>query len=521
MILKRNRFQNKSKGTAMLGYGVSCPRGSMKKGGSMGRVTWMAVPVLVVALGGCTVGPDYETPDVALPWRWSNEKIETASTKTVPGVEGVGLAQWWTRMGDPLLDQLVTRAVAGNLDVAAAKARIREARAARDKAVGGFWPSGGPSGSLQGGRTGTAAPTVTYSLGVDASWELDLFGGTRRTVEAADRGAEAAEWELRATLLTLIGDVVQSYVDARTAQARLALSRETARTYANTADLTRVLARAGSATAVDLNKAEASVESAEGDALTHEADFAVATHALSVLLGQDPAALAVLLTEPRAIPQPLDRLPAGIPAEVLTVNPTVRQAERALAQATAAIGAAEADRYPGVSLTGNLSTSALRAGDLFSGSSISWAIGPSVSLPLFNQGALAAAVTEAEAQRDQALIGYRQAVLTALQDVENALVSLDRQTARLERLGRVVANQSEAARLSRALYQAGSASFLDVLDADRSLYSAQDAVLQSRASIAAAHVDLALALGGGWDGGVDAGQPEVIDQDTGPRLALP
>ncbi|WP_413207037.1 efflux transporter outer membrane subunit [Rhodospirillum sp. A1_3_36] len=481
--------------------------------------------IAVMLLAGCAVGPEYETPQVSIPSLWANDQNAPAPVHSVSDASATiareALAVWWTRMGDPLLDDLVSQAVEGNLDVALAKARIREARAARDKAVGGLWPSGGGTGGLSKAKTGTAPSTTSFSLGLQSSWELDLFGANRRAVEGADRTAEAAEWDLRATLLTLIGDVVQSYVDAREAQARLALSRDTSVAQGRTADLTRILVQAGSSTAVDLRKAEAAAISAEADALAHETDFAKAAHRLAVLLGKDPEALIVTLTEPRPIPMPKEPLPAGIPAEVLSVHPTVQKAERELAKATAAIGAAEAGRYPSVSLTGNLSTSAVRAGDLFSASSLSWAIGPSISLPLFNQGALAAAVTEAEAQRDQALVAYRQAVLTALEDVENALVALSRETSRLESLRQVAAAYGDSAILSRELYQAGTASFLDVLDAERSLYSAQDAVLQSEAAIAADHIALAKALGGGWDGVVEAARPEVVDEKTGPRFAFP
>jgi NodT family efflux transporter outer membrane factor (OMF) lipoprotein len=488
------------------------------------RALWGSA-MAVVLVAGCAVGPEYETPKPNIPGLWANGKSEPSSVQPVSDgsttVAREALAVWWTRMGDPLLDDLVRQAVEGNLDVASAKARIRETRAARDKAVGGLWPSGGGTGSLSKAKTGTAPSTTNFSLGLQSSWELDLFGANRRAVEGAERAAEAAEWDLRATLLTLIGDVVQSYVDAREAQARLTLSRETSVAQGRTADLTRILVQAGSSTAVDLRKAEATAISAEADALAHETDFAKAAHRLAVLLGKDPEALIVTLTEPRPIPFPTKPLPAGIPAEVLSVHPTVQKAERELAKATTAIGAAEADRYPSVSLTGSLSTSAVRAGDLFSASSISWAIGPSISLPLFNQGELAAAVTGAEAQRDQALIAYRQAVLTALEDVENALVALSREKSRLESLRQVAVAYRDSAVLSRDLYQAGTASFLDVLDAERSLYSAQDAVLQSEAAVAADHIALAKALGGGWDGAVESAKPEVVDENTGPHFAFP
>ncbi|TIS62482.1 MAG: RND transporter, partial [Mesorhizobium sp.] len=212
-------------------------------------------------------------------------------------------------------------------------------------------------------------------------------------------------------------------------------------------------------------------------------------------------------------------IPTGIPADILLTRPDVRMAERQYAQYTAKIGQAEAARYPSVSLTGDISTTALKLGDLGKNSTIGWSFGPSLSVPLFNGGQLQAAVDVARAQRDQYFVAYKAAVLTALEDVENATVSLSQERIRNGKLASSAKSYGDAARLERTLYKAGEASLLDVLDAERSAYSAEDSLLQSRVSIATDYVALNKALGGGWDGAIDSATPEIIDVKTGPRLA--
>ena len=211
-------------------------------------------------------------------------------------------------------------------------------------------------------------------------------------------------------------------------------------------------------------------------------------------------------------------VPTGVPADVLRARPDVRLAERQLAQATARIGAAEAARYPNISLTGSLSTAAATLGSFASGSTVSWAFGPTLSVPIFNGGELAAAVEVAEAQRDQSFIAFRAAVLTALEDVENAAVGLTQERLRHDSLDESATAFREALRLARALYEIGATDFLDVLDAQRSLYSAEDSLIQSQVAIATNYIALNKALGGGWNGVIDAGQPEVVDVNTGPHF---
>lgn len=478
---------------------------------------------LACALSACAVGPDYETPALSLPPQWGDAPARTP-------YQAPELAQWWRRLNDRTLTALVDEAVADNLDVATAKARVREARASYRQALGTLLPSltgnatatRGDDGSNVGGGgdVTVSGPYTQYQAGFDASWELDLFGANRRGAEAALYAQQAAQDELRATLLTLIGDIASNYVSARGYQARIALARRTAATQRETAALTRRKFDAGGASAVDVSNAEGLAAGTEADIPSLETSYAQAVHRLSVLTGRPPTALSSRMASTAPIPAPPGRQPLGVPADILTARPDVRQAERQLAQSTALIGQAEAARYPSVSLTGSIDTTGTKLGDLAKGSTISWSFGPSLTVPIFNGGQLQAAVEVTQAQRDQSFIAFRSAVLTALEDVENAAVALRQERARAEKLSRSAASYGEAARLSRALYESGSTSFLDVLDAERSLYSAQDSLLQSKVAIATDYVALNKALGGGWDGFVDTSRPEVVDK-MAPHLAKP
>ncbi|TIW31244.1 MAG: efflux transporter outer membrane subunit [Mesorhizobium sp.] len=481
--------------------------------------SWVRLSVVMLAattLAGCVVGPDYQKPLLPMPAAWSSQKASPAKPAQ--------LSKWWQRLRDPELDALVEEAVAGNLDVATAKARIREARASYRQSAASLFPSVDSSGSATRNKSavttsGSDSVYSEYQSGFDASWELDLFGANRRSVEAARYGLDASEEELRSTLLTMIGDVASNYAQARGYQARIQLARRSAASQKQTAALTRTMAEAGTATAADVAKAMGQAASTEADVPTLEASYAEAVHRLSVLTGRPPAALNDRLKRGAPIPAPRLPVPAGIPADILLARPDVRLAERQYAQYTARIGQAEAARYPSVSLTGNIDTSALRLGDLGKNSTIGWSFGPTLSVPLFNAGKLEAAADVARTERDKYFIAYKASVLTALEDVENASVSLTQERIRNGKLASSAKSYGDAARLERTLYTSGETNLLDVLDAERSLYSAEDTMLQSRVSLATDYIALNKALGGGWDGVIDSAKPEIVDASTGPRLA--
>ena len=477
------------------------------------------LPVLMILLllSGCTVGPDYEKPLFALPASWGSAK--DASRSRPPE-----LASWWKRLNDPLLNELIEVAVARNLDVATSKAKIREARASYRQTAGALFPTASSSASATQGKSGSSSggSADTYSqfqAGFDAKWEIDLFGANRRAVEAARYGLDAAEEDLRATLLTLVGDVTANYVELRGYQARITLGRRTAASQNETAALTRTKFEAGAASAVDVANASGQAASTEARLPELEAAMAKTAHRLSVLTGQPPATLMERLKKQAPIPRPKLPMPTGVPADILLARPDVRLAERQYAQATARIGQSEAARYPSISLSGDISTSGVRLGDLGKSSSISWSFGPTLTVPVFNAGKLAAAVDVARAQRDQTFIAYHASVLTALEDVENAIVSLAQERLRYNKLAASAGHYREAASLSGRLFEAGSASFLDLLTAQRSLYSAEDSLIASQVAIATDYIALNKALGGGWDGFFDALRPEIIDVNTRTGLA--
>lgn len=464
----------------------------------------LAALLSVSLLAGCMVGPDYQVPHMRLPTSWASNKDKGAHRPPQ-------LAHWWTRLNDPLLTDYVERAVRGNLNVASAKARIQEARSNLRQEAGALFPLANGTSSVSrmqatGATANGAAGTQStqHQAGFDARWELDLFGRNQRAVEAASYGLDASEEDLRNTLLVLIGDVAVNYTQVRANQALLALARRTAKSQRQTAFLTKTKYEAGSAANADVARAEALAATTEADVSTFEIDRAVAVHRLSILLGLPPASLSAELSTSAPIPSPKFPLPVGVPADTLLNRPDVRMAERQLAQATARIGIAEAARYPSISLTGNISTQAVSINDLVQKSTIGWAVGPALTVPLFRGGQLKAAVDTANARRDQASLTYQSAVLTAMGDVENAIVSLAQQRNRSAKLAVAVNAYRSAANSSRIQYELGATEYLNLLDVQRTLYSSESALINSKLAIVSTYIALNKALGGGWSGSVDA-----------------
>lgn len=477
------------------------------------------VGVLLLAtstISGCVVGPDYRKPAVNLPQKWGSQKGGSRS-------QPPALADWWKRLKDPILDDLIAQAIASNLDVAKAKAKIREARATTRQDIGGLFPSVSGSASATRNRaqtTGTGLSDYSqYEAGFDASWEVDLFGGTRRSIEAATYAEQSSEEDLRDTMVTLIGDVASYYVEAREYQQLTELAQRSAKSQRDTAQLTRRQIDVGVASLVDVTKAEAQAASTQADVPSYQISYAKSVHRLGVLLGTSPLALEGMLRKSKPIPVPPRAMSVGIPSDVLVSRPDVRSSERQLAQATAKIGKAQADRYPSLKITGSIDTSATNVTDLGKKSTIEWSFGPTLSIPIFQGGQLKAAVDVAKAQRDQYFFAYQSAVLSALEDVENAIISLNMSRARTSELALSVSRYSEAAKFSRELYSAGTSDLFDVLDADRSLYSAQENLIQAKANVASYYIALNKALGGGWTGSIDISTPAVIDTNEGPHIA--
>jgi NodT family efflux transporter outer membrane factor (OMF) lipoprotein len=449
--------------------------------------------VMAATLASCTTAQDYSRPKISMPSSWS-----FAGKKDAP--KPPELADWWKSFNDPTLDSLVAKAVDGNLDVATSLSRVEEARASLRQAGGDLYPTA--SGSTSAKRAKSQAGTATaFQAGLDASWEIDLFGANQRSVEAARFGLNAAEEDLRATTLTLIGDIASNYVAARGYQARQTLSAKSADLQRDTLQITRDKESLGAGTGLDVANAEGQTYSTEANIPELAASYSETVNRLSVLTGEAPGALNRIMEKGRGkVPTARISVKTGVPADLLNARPDVRMAEFKLSQAKARKGVADANRYPSVTLTGSITTSAADFGDLAKGSSIGWGFGPAINVPIFNAGKLKAAADVAKAQQDQAFIAYQAAVLGALEDVENASVSLTQQRRRNAKLSASVGSYRQAAELSRTLYREGASEFVNVLTAERSLYSSEDGLIQSRVALANDFIALNKALGGGWNG---------------------
>ncbi|WP_425644539.1 efflux transporter outer membrane subunit [Agrobacterium leguminum] len=465
----------------------------------------------MLIVSGCTVGPDYEVPVMSLPALWTTDRSSSKPPE---------LAQWWKRLGDPLLDQLVAQAVEGNLDVSAAKAKIREARATIKEEAGSLFPTLSSASAVDRVRS-DASVYSEYRAGFDASWELDLFGGNRRTLEAAKYAEDAAREQLRDTLVTLVGDVASYYVQARAYQELIDLSERSARSQRQTAALTRQQRQAGEASVVDVVKAEAQTAAIEADIPSYRIEYAKAVHRLGVLLGRAPDVLEAVLIRSKKIPLPPQVKSLGIPADLLVNRPDIRVAERQLAQSTAEIGRAEANRYPSISLTGSINSSATNFSDLGKNSTISWSFGPSINIPIFQGGQLRAAVDVAKAQRDQSLFEYQKTVLSAMEDVRNAIVSINQSRIRRSKLALSVSKYRDSVKFSREIQDIGDGTPFNVLDAEKNLYSVEEDLIETKLDVALYYIALNKALGGGWDGVLNVSEPAMVDDLSGPRVAVP
>ncbi|MCL6229149.1 efflux transporter outer membrane subunit [Bartonella bilalgolemii] len=468
-------------------------------------------------LPGCVVGPDYRKTSFSVPAIWGQHSSAQISEHPV------ALAGWWRNFNDPVLDELINDAIAANNSIAVAKARVREARASLGQVIGHLLPS--VSSSIVGNHSSSQSDTSLrqYRGGFDASWELDLFGGHKRAVEAARYGLDATVEDLRATMVTLLGDIATNYVEMRGWQKKLSIAHSIAALQRKTAQLIKAKLEAGDISELDNSNAQAQMINTEADIIQMEVNLSMSIHRLSVLTGRVPVALQDFLqksAEKKQIPKPKWPISVGIPADILLTRPDLRRAERQYAQATARVGQREAERYPSLSLTGNISTTAESIGQLAKGSTIGWSFGPNFRFPFFNGGQVVASIAVGRAQRDQAFIAYRAAVLGALEEVENALVRLYKEQQRLKKLLAANAAYSHSLQLSQGLFESGNTSFLELLNAYRSYYSSQMSLSDSHIILAKHYIALMKALGGGWDGVVDVSFPEVVEKITSSHVRV-
>ncbi len=469
--------------------------------------TWGFLGIWILVFGifwaGCSVGPNYHPPKVAASGEWSEPLEGGATNRTTLA------AEWWTTFNDPKLNSLIARAVQSNYDLRIAEARLRQARAQRRFSTADFWPTVDASASYARERASehgnqSALPNVPlennlYQAGFDAAWEIDVFGGKRRALEAATADVAASQEDRSDTVVSLLAEVARNYIELRGLQQRLIITRDNIKSQQDALEVTQARFKGGVASELDVTQAAALLASTRSQLPALETSLKQTMHQLAVLLGQQPGALLAELSEDAPIPPTPPAVPVGLPSELLRRRPDVRRAERQLAAATARIGVQTAELFPKFSLTGVAGLQSVSASDWFAGGSKFWSAGPTVQWRVLDAGRIRANIRVQTAKQEEALAVYEKTVLTSLQDVENALVAYAKEQVRYRSLKDEADANRRGVELANELYTKGLADFLNVLDAQRSLYQAEDQLVQSEKNISQNLVALYKALGGGWE----------------------
>jgi multidrug efflux system outer membrane protein len=464
-----------------------------------------ALAGLALLLAGCrAVGPDYVAPNPSAP----------ASFVEAPGQANQAPfidEAWWKNFQDTTLNDLIAQALKSAPDLAEAQARVLEARALQRIAGAGRYPTADATGEyarnlgsdnvptgVPPGGLGPGVHSNLWQAGFDASWEIDIFGGIRRSIEAADANFQAVAEDRADVTLTLIAEVARDYIELRGAQRRIEVARKNLAIERDLHTLTQSLLAAGLAPHQDLLRAQAQVSDIEAAIPEFETDERAAAYRIAALIGRPFAELAAELSAPRPIPQAVSEVPVGLPSELLERRPDVRAAERRIAAANARIGIAQADLYPHFSLTAVTGLESLYFSSFSSASSGYYQIGPGISWRIFDAGRIRFQVRAESARTDAAAAAYQRSVLNAFRDVETALISYANVKIRRNNLAAESAADAQATEIARLLYERGLESFLPVLDAERSLYAADDQLAQSERDSALALIALYKSLGGGW-----------------------
>ncbi len=464
------------------------------------RFTAIAIPAIWGLLAaGCIVGPNYSPPKVGVPGQYTG--VSPDSNGSITTSDAAQISEWWKNFHDPKLDALINEALQSNLGLQQAQARILQAREARIIAKSDLYPTIGASGSnIASGSTGSGGSgnRNLFQVGLDSSWELDFFGGIRRNVESANAKIQSAVEDSRDVLVTLTSEIALNYTQLRGFQQQLAIAQKNLELQRRTAQITQKRFDVGFASGLDVANANAQVATTESLIPQLEEAAQQTIYTESVLLGREPAALLAELSPQAQIPLSPPVVPVGLPSDLLQRRPDIRRAEADLHSATAQIGVAKADLFPKFSLTGSLGTQALTTGALGTLASSFWSIGPGVAFPIFNAGKIKANVRLQEAIQKEVLLGYQQTVLNALKDVETALIAYTKDQQHRASVAEAVESNQRAVDLSTQAYTAGQVDFLNVLTAERNLYSTEDELVQSDRTITADLIALYKALGGGW-----------------------
>ena len=474
------------------------------------RLARTLLPLSMMLLSGCVVGPDYASPEAALPAKFSESKAKSA--------ENVTLNPWWESFRDRRLNDLVHQGLNENLTVLQAIERIQAAEASVVIAGAGALPSLGASadGTVSGqdgsylrrtSATGAShSESKSISAGLGASWLIDFFGQYRRQKEAATASLDAAYDDVNVARLAYLSDLVSSYVNARYYQEALALSRKNLESRRETLKLTNEIKEAGAASSLDVLQVEGLVNQTLADLPGLETGFHQAANHIATLLGVPASTITASLIKGSAQPMPRYATRAGVPADLIRNRPDIRAAERRLQAATARIGVAEADLYPSIELGGSIGVA--RNFNTRVGSLSSWSFGPSLSLPIFNGGALKAQVKIARSEAEQQYLTWKSTVLNAVEEVENAQTALIRDGQTVAALRKVVNSYEQTLNLARESYRGGASTILDVLDAERNVASARLSLASAIRQLGRDYVSLNVAIGGG----AEIGAPVVASK---------
>jgi len=488
------------------------PAISLQAGGKL--LLMVAAALLIVTVVGCMVGPDYRPPAMTLPAHWNGNDQQEKQAENQE--DKTDLSTWWQSFDDPLLNQLVAQALSSNLDEKIALARVREERAYVLMSRAGLFPSVDTSGSYTRQRYSANTPfgffpqllprdENIYEAGFDASWELDVFGGIRRGVEASKADLAASIEDARDVQVSLLAEAARDYVAVRALERRIQIAKANLRDQNDSLKLAQARFEQGFAPELDVFQARSLLETTQAQVPELESELAQTVHRIGVLLGREPDALEAELSDMAPIPGIADpdaiavRIPPGLPSELLRRRPDIRAAEREVAAATARIGVATADLYPKFSITGTVGLESISAGDFFFGTSRMWQVGPTMTWPIFEGGRIRAYIEVRNAQEEQALLSYRKTVLIALAEVEDALVAYAKERTRHQALAASAEDFKRSQLLALDRYEEGYDTYLDVLEAQRSLYTAQDALAQSDQQIVDDLIAIYKALGGGWE----------------------
>jgi outer membrane protein, multidrug efflux system len=492
----------------------------------MGTLRSIALATLGCTLAGCAVGPNFVKPKPNVPAQWSPTAVgngtEGAAHVTSERAQTVA---WWSSFNDSTLSSLVQQSAGQNLDIKQAMLRIQEAQAETDVVAGGLWPTvsanaswsrqrlslNTPNGAVFGLKFPGLPPTLVnpysqYQLGLGASWTLDLFGTARRSLEAAGAEMQAAVEGEHAALLSMVSDVAATYIDLRGAQARRAILQRSLATQRDLLQLTRDRRNAGLTSDLDVQNATAEVGTTEAEVPLADRQITTDINELSELMAQPPEALRGELDRSQPVPPVPPVVPIGLPSDLARRRPDIRQAEANLHAATAEIGVAVSNYFPKLTLTAAGGFQSEGLSQLIQTASRFASLGPAIELPIFQGGRLRATVRLQRVKAKEAAVAYAQTVLGALHQVEDALAAYGADQARRASLETAVTASRNARLLARERYQSGVASFIDVLDAERTEEQNEVALADATTAVSADLVQLYRALGGGWESGATADQ---------------